>query len=501
MDQTAVAAGDFQNTADSLPNTMKRVQASAEEALTSLGAPLLAPLADAASMLADNLAPLEPILGSMGETMGDLIGPMSTMVQGMIDGLLPALDAGTEFVSALVDELGPELEEWANENGAAFADLGESLAELIGSASALIPVIADVTGFFLDMASAGFEGAGMLADMVVKVTDLSTAMGPFGGVWGGFTSGAGEAVESGGGFADMVDEASDAAGGLEAPVGAAADALIEQGAAAETAEDRLDAWSRAVEEAFGGQLDIVGATEAFEASIDKVTESIMLNGQTIDTNTAKGRENSETLRSAAEDALKLAEAYAGEGKYEEAQTVLAGTRERIIEAGTAAGASREQMELYLAALGLTPEKIETTLDVLGIPENEAALEHVTRDRTTLAMAKHYGADAVDRYLNVVARPRDANVNARANGLAWVEGQLAHLTRPRWVEIHPSIGPAPPGFNNAESQGGRRTPAGRSTVGLLDRPIHTQVNIDGKRVAEAVVRPLAIENARQNGGRR
>jgi hypothetical protein len=37
------------------------------------------------------------------------------------------------------------------------------------------------------------------------------------------------------------------------------------------------------------------------------------------------------------------------------------------------------------------------------------------------------------------------------------------------------------------------------VGLLDRPIHTTVNIDGKKAAEALYRPLADKSTRTRNG--
>jgi hypothetical protein len=493
MEQTNVAAGDFARTADSLPNTMKRLKASAEESLAALGAPLLAPLADGASGLAESLGAVEPILARMGGTMGTLVGPVSEVVDGFIAGLLPAFDAVSEVVDQFVTQIGPDLQEWAEDNGEAFADMGESIGSLIESAAPLITVLAEVTAAFLDFSSEGLKGLSTVVGWADAFASASSAMGPLGGLLGGFSADADQAGASGGGFADMVSEASEAAGGMEAPVGAAAEALIAQAEAATTAEERLDAWSEAVKEAFAGQLDIVGATEAFEASIDKVTESVMINGATIDLNTEAGRNNSAALRAAAEDAIALATAYAGEGKYEEAQTVLAGTRERIIEAGMAAGQSRDQMELYLATLGLTPEQIDTTLNVLGIPENEAALNEVTRDRETLALAKHYGTEAVDRALNHTARQRNQYTFAWAN-ISAAARDLDYLTQPRtaWITVALRYsgqaaayadGNVDVDYGRSAAPGGRSVVAGRSGRSTADlftqRPVVVQ--IDGREV--------------------
>jgi hypothetical protein len=456
----------------------------------ALGAQLLPTAADTFKVLTDALTTVEPALSN-------LMVPVASLVDGFADGLAPAIQEASEFINELVEQIGPALAEMTAENGEHLEDMGQSMADLIESAKPLIPLIAAIVGGLADLQSSIYAGGGALLDMSNKAANLSTALGPLGGVWGATTHGVEEVSTASDEAADSFIAMSTAAEASAGRYAGQARAILGVEEAASAADATMEEWNATLEEIFGGGLDVFGATTQWEEAIDSLTEKLMINGATIDANTAAGRANRDALESAAEKALALAEAYANTGDIAAANDVLASSRDRLIESGVAAGHSREQMELYLDALGLTPENIQTQigLETPNLPETEAAIDHAARERNADIFAKHYGADAADRVISNAARRRQANIDARANGIAWVEGQLAHLARPRWVEIHPTIGPAPPGVNNAESQGGRR----RSTVGLLDRPIHTTVNIDGKKAAEALYRPLADKSTRTRNG--
>jgi hypothetical protein len=443
----------------------------------ALGSQLLPTVADTFTVLTDSLTAVEPALSG-------LMVPVASLVDGFADGLAPAIEEAAAFITELVEQVGPALAEMAEENGDSLADLGSSVADLIDSAEPLIPLLAAIISALADFQSEIFAGGAMLADVATSAADVSTALGPLGGVWGGFTSGANEGADAADGAAESIIAMSDAASASGARYAAQAQAIEDVEAAAAAADQTMEEWNATLDEIFGGGLDVFGATTQWEEAIDSLTEKLMINGATIDANSAAGRANRDALESAAKSALSLSEAYANTGDIETANALLASSRDRLIEAGMAAGATRAEMIQYLDALGLTPENIQTQigLETPNLPETEAAIDHAARERNADIFAKHYGADAADRILSHTARDRDAPINARANGIAWVEGQLANLTRPRWVEIHTSIGPAPPGFNNAERSGGGRSagPAGRSTADLFNqRPVVVQV--DGREI--------------------
>ncbi|VXC08962.1 phage tail tape measure protein [Aeromicrobium sp. 9AM] len=119
-------------------------------------------------------------------------------------------------------------------------------------------------------------------------------------------------------------------------------------------------------DALDGLLDpLLGqdaAMSAWKESISTLSGELRKNGNTLDSNTHKGRENRNAIRDRVE-ALKAsvqADGEAGATAGEMSAKMLRGAA-GILRAGEAAGISRGKMKSYLATLGLTPSQIKTVI--------------------------------------------------------------------------------------------------------------------------------------------
>ena len=133
-----------------------------------------------------------------------------------------------------------------------------------------------------------------------------------------------------------------------------------------TSTEKLTAWKEALDAAMGVQKGIFDATTDFEQALasvgDTFGESWVNN---LDASTEAGRNNREALSGAVDSAVALAAAYGETGNMEQAGIILQNTRDRLTEAGLAAGVSKDEMSAYLDELGLTPETVQTQIDLAG----------------------------------------------------------------------------------------------------------------------------------------
>jgi TP901 family phage tail tape measure protein len=146
--------------------------------------------------------------------------------------------------------------------------------------------------------------------------------------------------------------------------------------------EQLGAWKKAVDSAMGVKANVFDATTAFGGSIDDLTQSFTENGWGMfDPDSEAGRKNRQAAQQARDDAVALAEAYGGTAEgVAAANSALEGNRQRIIEAGMAAGVSREQMEAYVDEIGLTPEVVQTLVGLEGTEGALSEIEKLTKPR-------------------------------------------------------------------------------------------------------------------------
>jgi TP901 family phage tail tape measure protein len=132
---------------------------------------------------------------------------------------------------------------------------------------------------------------------------------------------------------------------------------------------------------------------AAEAAVDKLSDALTENGNTLDINTAKGRENKTALLEGIQAA-----AEAAQKKYEETGSVSTATQTyslyigKLREAMIAAGMNKTQVEQLLTLLGKMPPLVATTVTTPGIDTaisklrtlqnmaRDARLDYATRNR-------------------------------------------------------------------------------------------------------------------------
>ncbi|MBM7518269.1 hypothetical protein [Nocardioides nitrophenolicus] len=103
-----------------------------------------------------------------------------------------------------------------------------------------------------------------------------------------------------------------------------------------------------------------GAFDAYQASLDSLTESVKRNGQTLDANTEAGRENRENLNLIAERAAQYAETLEGADRKRYLQGAIQDFKEAAEKAG---GLDRRAREVLRGLRDLAKVKVDPKINV------------------------------------------------------------------------------------------------------------------------------------------
>lgn len=111
------------------------------------------------------------------------------------------------------------------------------------------------------------------------------------------------------------------------------------------------------------------AERQFQEAVDQATESLGVNGTSLDTNEASGRANQAALDDIAKSALDFAAATYEETKNVDAASgAIANGRQKLLEQLDALGITGAEAEAYADKLGMIPENIDT---ILALEDEEA----------------------------------------------------------------------------------------------------------------------------------
>ena len=106
------------------------------------------------------------------------------------------------------------------------------------------------------------------------------------------------------------------------------------------------------------------ASRDYQAALDELTASLTENGNTLDINTAEGRENEEALDAVAQAAFNLsAKTLEQTGSQQKANDAIRTGRSDLIDLADQFGWTQAEAEAYANALGLIPENINTRIDL------------------------------------------------------------------------------------------------------------------------------------------
>lgn len=124
------------------------------------------------------------------------------------------------------------------------------------------------------------------------------------------------------------------------------------------------------------------AARDYEAAIDGLTESVKVNGTTLDISTEKGRNNQAAIDNLAAATLASSEATKERtGSEKAANDVVAKGREQLIKMLAQFGITGAAADKYADELGLIPTDVTTRVALKGAQEAEDRLNAMQKDRT------------------------------------------------------------------------------------------------------------------------
>lgn len=214
------------------------------------------------------------------------------------------------------------------------------------------------------------------------------------------------------GLSDRYSEQTTEAANVAAATGDVGDSAEDAATDLQTLRDALDQASDAYRRLYGETLTATEADLAYQEALDRLTDSIVGDTDTVDDNSAsldrnteRGRENTDAAIAAGEAIADLISLRFREtGSTEEARAAGELYVENLRNQLRQAGLTEEQVAAYIDTLNLTPEEIDTILqasiDEAALADAEAELNHVARDRrTTIRTVIEEGTpDRVDRLL-------------------------------------------------------------------------------------------------------
>lgn len=177
MTQTADAQGDVKRTADSLPNTLRRVKAMAKDTLAGIGKELLPGIASGLGEVSKNLV---PALEGMGPILGDLVGSLSQVAGPLIRAGMPVLNMFGQIFAMLAEAIAPVLEMLGPILRKVFKALMPAIEPLIGAlgdglltiVEALEPVLPDLARSFADLVIAITPLIPVVAELVAGLLKI-----------------------------------------------------------------------------------------------------------------------------------------------------------------------------------------------------------------------------------------------------------------------------------------------------------------------------------------
>jgi hypothetical protein len=277
----------------------------------------------------------------------------------------------------VTDILGVNEEAWADYT-AAVMDGGDGLdvfvAQLANNSSALQAYRdtlaltgGEVSSYAVTLALLEESGGATRAQIV----DLAQSVGLLGGAVREGTQDADALAAAERAAADAAAAQADQSGLVASALRAVTEATGDQAEAQEEVEDTLRTSSGVLNTYLGrlGELQglTLGVSEAQIAFIEAANEAAIatyLNGQTLDLNTEKGRENQQALNDLAQAALDHAQAVEASGGTEEEYTAaLAYGTAAFVDRAEAMGLNRGEAEELARSLGLIPPVTTAEVEV------------------------------------------------------------------------------------------------------------------------------------------
>lgn len=386
--------------------------------------------------------PLQRIFEGLGPTIGPAVESAMRTIGGVLDTLAtPQVVEGMQTVLGSITRNLPRF-------GAAFSEFFEELAgdadDIAEAFSGVTTVMTGLIGFAGDLTTA-------LTHVFNRFKAIGNAAGPaLSGILG-FLGEADRQLREFGGqeegqqpplvrFLQRISGNAEIAGGKMAvmrrstvDLATASEELAEKQRILEgqvdltseklrTERDRLKQLEDGMFSAAEGILGLRDSARTYEEQLDSTSETLRRNGETLDINTEKGRENQGALDAQAASALGHIQIMQQQGKsIEEITEFTRQAREDFLAAADAAGIESEAAEKLADRLGLVPSEVKTKLEAIDnateeIEDLKARLRKLERKLTRAEIrASVTGVGFANSVLDGIAAQRTATITVRTIG--------------------------------------------------------------------------------------
>lgn len=326
----------------------------------------------------------------------------------------PYVDNLAYGIAGFVDAIGPGLE-------AAFANSGP----FIQIVAEYLPVVGDALGYLFEQLSAS-EGAraGLVAffqvavDLIVLTADSLTRLSA---IFDGFIRWIDMLPDSvvPDGIQRDVDEMIAAMEMGKEPMAGFAGGLKKINTEASGAKDAATDLTASLNTFFGASLSSSDAAIAFEASLDNVAKSLKENNNSLNINTAKGRENVTMVNNSIKSAIASRDAIIKQtGSVAEGNAAYATQIERLRGVLHSAGLTKGQIDKLIGSYDDIPSAVATDVSAPGLS-------------AALAQAARLNAE-LDR-LNRKARTNPMGKGGNYTGVGgYAEGGVIRREQLAWV---------------------------------------------------------------------
>lgn len=306
------------------------------------------PLVKVASKFSDAWVRNGDAVRRMFQSVVDQVEPLADGILGLAENTLPGLERAVEASGPVLDELArdlPAVGKAVSDMFGSFAEGSDGAVKGIRAVGMLVSGTLIMIGNTVEFLSKGFdESTKRMEAWTAKLSEIPVIGGVFKDMaewWKGFNDGGEGAIKTLDNYVPAADGAADSTVKLS----------VAEREAADAAHELSNKLSGLINDALGADNAMI----AWEASIDKVTESVKENGRAVDIGTEKGRENVQTILSA----------VAAAEKKRQADIAMAGGEKASAEAVNAANAKFRaqigELEALLLKLGFTRAQVDALL--------------------------------------------------------------------------------------------------------------------------------------------
>lgn len=403
-----------------------RVQAAGSE----LGKNLMSSLQQDAGVFVDPvLRSIDKVEGRFEQMNGrikSIFSNSSGYLDPLVDGVLDAADGILRGVDALVAKAGPVMKALGKSFGIVGDDLGDAMEIISGDsedAASALTTLAKASGELIKVGAYLVRGLtelyGVVSYLPRKFHELEYGVA---------------------GLVGVSKDAQTTVAGTATNTAALALGVAETGKAAAAAVEPVATFTDKVNNLASAGRSAFDATTNVGEATDRVTAAVKENGKTLDSHTAKGRENRTALSNLASALVAQYNATVevnGEGI--KSNNVARDNRAAFVKLATQFGASKKAAEALATEMGLIPAKKDTDFHA-NTHDAEARIKAL-QDKVNATKGKN-----VTVHVSVTGTERLDAIGHRIGGYS--AGDMSWAAADRSAGVARTGGPTPVSVNNS-----------------------------------------------------